>query len=176
MVLVAATQVYQSKGAMKWEDSASCLISNEIAGDGNSLWMMLLPTADLQHPRDTWWSEDSGAALTHSRLPVYSVLGQLYSFQLSSDVIAFLEQNPALIPVLFEAWQAVDRCLEPHPRIELRLRRDPEVEDLTMLFAIVHTASEPERVFQGLKALDAGWLSLQSPWIQEMFNVDVEFD
>ncbi len=166
MALLAATQAYQSKGVMKWDDGASCLISNEMVGDGNSLWIMLLPTADLQHPTDTWWSEDSGAALTHSRLPVYSVLGQLYGFQLSSD----------LIPVLFEAWQAVDRCLEPHPRIELRLRRDPEVEDLTMLFAIVHTASEPERVFQGLKDLDAGWLSLQSPWIQEMFNVDVEFD
>jgi len=173
---LAATQAYQREGAGTWEDGTSCLISDEIAGDGNLPPTIILDRADLQCPADSRWSEDSGAALGHSRLPVYSLLGQLYGFELSPDVSAFLEQNPALIPVLFDAWQVVDRCLEPHPRIELRLRRDPEVEALTMLFAIVHTASDPQQAFFGLKALDAGWLFLKSAWVRELFNVDVEFD
>lgn len=176
MGLLAATEAYRLEGAGIWKDDVSCRISGKIAGDGNPLWIMLLPPVDLQDPTASQWYEDSGAALAHSRPPVYGVLGQLYGFPLSSDVIAFLEQNSTLIPVLFSAWREVDRCLEPHPRMELRLRSDPEVEGLTMLFAIVHTASEPHRVFQGLKALDADFLSLQSPWVQELFNVDVEFD
>ncbi len=171
---MSSTTAYPRDDARTYRDHA-CYLTNADAGASATLpWPIALPSEGLDGPTVGPWSEDSGAAAVVSR-PLMDALERLYGSQLSVDVIAFLEENPGLLAVLFEAWQEVDLYLEAHPRMELRLSRDPEVEGLTMLYAIVHTTRDPEEVFRGLKALDVGWLSRQPPWIQELFNVDVEF-
>lgn len=175
MTLVAGTTAYLRDEAGTCRDDA-CYPSNADAGANGTLpWIMALPSEGLEGPAVGLWSEDSGATIVLSR-PQADALERRYGCQLSADVIAFLEKNSRLLPVLFEAWQEVDLRLEAHPRMGLRLISDPEVEGLTMLYAIVSTTSDPEQVFRGLKALDAGWLSLLSPSVQRLFNVDVEFD
>ncbi|MBC7170190.1 hypothetical protein H5T54_04585 [Candidatus Bipolaricaulota bacterium] len=175
MTIVASKTAYPRDEARTYRDHA-CYLTNADAGANATLpWPIALPSEGLEGPAVGPWSEDSGAATVLSPLLV-EALERLYGSPLSAEVIAFLEENPELLAVLFEAWQEVDLCLEAHPRMELRLSRDPEVEGLTMLYAIVHTTRDPKEVFRGLKALDVGWLSRQPPWIQELFNVDVEFD
>ncbi len=92
---------------------------------------------------------------SHARL--LRAAGQNYDSQDWNAVSRFLDDNPYLIPVLNEAYSAIETVFGAGARVELEVTTDPEIADLVKLFGYIMTGLPVTEAFSKLNEFDDTW-------------------
>lgn len=90
------------------------------------------------------------------------ILEREYVFKDHREVKEYIEINPFLIPLLFEAYGKIKLYFESYPQVFLEVVTDPEVPDDIKLVAFIRTCMEPKEALDRLDRLDREW------WLQAM--------
>jgi hypothetical protein len=91
-------------------------------------------------------------------------LERMYSFRNAEQIQAFLGKNPAVVPVLTDAYLKIGSYF-PSSQLFLELFRAPEVEDREYLFILIATNLTPDEALKKLSQLDEDW------WLDAMYSV-----
>jgi hypothetical protein len=103
------------------------------------------------------------------------VLFERYVFRGYWQVRRFLEAEPYLVPLLFEAYDEIRRLFGQNTGLALELTYDPDGgPESGELFALVQTSESVEEALAKLQRLDTEWWLATSRQARGKMNIDVE--
>jgi hypothetical protein len=129
----------------------------------------------IAQPKPTLPRETATSSFLVEQEKKLAQVAGFYEFRSMGRVRHFLERHPALIDLLLEAPEYLQRCFGPDPQVVLQVVLDPELDDSEELFAYIRTALPVDDALEQLDRLDKEWLLAQLPRTGGRFNIDVEF-
>lgn len=100
---------------------------------------------------------------------------RLYDFRDDAAVETYLEENPFLIQVLFEAYDKIREYFGFRSRIVLKISRDPEVRGDGQLFVLIQTRLRPKAARTLLSVLSQEWWHDKYPSTKGNMTISLEY-
>ncbi len=117
----------------------------------------------------------SSTFVSKSRARLIRTVRQKFIVQDWNEVLTFLKGNPTLVPLLIESYEVIEAVFGPNSRVELRLKTDPEIEELTILFGYIGTNLSVEQAMAKLDEFDDKWFLANLNRADGKLNFDLMF-
>jgi len=106
---------------------------------------------------------------------VVLLLEDLYVFRIRDDIQWFLEENPFLGPILFEAYVYINNFF-PYSQKILNVVSDPEIPENIRLIISISAKLNADEAFDRLKELDQYWWLNAKRQTKGLVNITIEFE
>lgn len=99
---------------------------------------------------------------------------KLYLFKIYDDIKWFLELNPLIVPILFEAYVHIEDVF-PFSQKLLEVVSDPEIAECYQLVLFISTKLPVDEAYDRLKSFDKKWWLSTKRKTNGLLNITLDF-
>ncbi len=105
---------------------------------------------------------------------ILPLLEEMYVVRILDDIRWFLEENPSLVFIVFQAHAFINYFF-PYSQKRLSVVSDPEISDHFQLLISIAAKLNAEEAFDALRKLDKYWWLSARRQTNGLVNITVEF-
>jgi hypothetical protein len=142
---------------------------------GLTLDVSTASTIELEELASRQPANEQEASTELAHVAAMQQIEKWYQFSGAKEVKNYLNQHRELVPVLIEAFSALQRIFGPNPTVVLEAITDPELEWLVQLHGNIVTSLLPQDALTQLDKFDSEWFFSQYDRIGNNLNFNLHF-
>ena len=142
---------------------------------GLTLDVSTASTIELEELASRQPANEPEASTEFAHVAAMQQIQKWYQFSAAKEVSSYLNQHRELVPVLIEAFSALQRIFGPNPTVVLEIIADPELEWLVQLHGNIVTSLLPQDALTQLDQFDSEWFFNQYDRIGNGLNFNLRF-